>query len=295
MKGAFATGDDFWVKVDAAADETYENRIKGQSITDMDTALSNMSLFGADAVRAWFNLHNSYFNTDLGLASPLFANYLASKGWRIPYEAAECLVDALGAASRLPARWVFPKGIRPADTNDPSSSGMHLFGTWTGESSYAASEGALLNCFGAVLIISREATPGGTSPVATATLQDGTTKDIAFTASANQYGQVILGSQAIGAAGAAAGQKVVPVAATGQFKASEYVLVIKADYSVQELAQIDTIQANASLTMKANLINSFVENDLVFPLFTNVTRKSGTFTAGKHIDFYGFPDRIIAL
>ena len=294
MKAAFATGDDFWTKVDAAADETYENRVKGSDITALDTALANMSVFGTSALAKWFTLHNDYFNADLSLASPYIASYLATVGWRVPYEAAECLVDALGSSNRLSAWRVFPKGIRPADEGDPTSSGMHKFGQWT-EVTYAVTDGALVNSYAPVLFIPLDATVNPSSPIATATLQDATTKDIAFSPSATQYAQGILGSQAIGAAGAAAAQKDIPVAATAQFKAGEWVLIVKADYSVQEVAQIDSLVANTSLTMESNLINSFVENDLVLPMFTNVTRKSGGFDADKDVAFYAFPDRIIAL
>lgn len=288
------SGDDFWTKVDAAADETYENRIKGSDITAMDTALGAGAVFSAATLAKWFQLHNQYFQVDLGYSAPLLEAYLAAKGWRVPWEFAECYFDALN--SRLSSKYVFPKGTRVADEADPSSSGMLSLGALTGTtgaSTWAAGT-ALTRCYGALVAISRDASPGGT-PIFTCTLQDATTKDITLTPDATQYGQILLGSQVIGAAGAAAGQKVIPVAATAQFKAAEYVLLVKADFSVQELVLVASLVANTSLTATSNLINSFVENDLVLPLFTDCVWKSGNIANATHIDIYGWPDRIIAL
>ena len=39
-----ATGREFWTMVDAAANETYENRVKGSDITAMDDAAAGMFL-----------------------------------------------------------------------------------------------------------------------------------------------------------------------------------------------------------------------------------------------------------
>ncbi len=299
-QAAFATGDDFWTKVDAAGDETYENRVKGSDITALDAALAASAVWSTTALAKWFALHQAYLQTDLGLSSPYLASYLLTKGWRVPFEAAESLAEALGSANRLAAQWVFPKGTRVATLSDPSSAGMHHFGYWTGTGAtdtWTSVDGALSAYVkgAVVMLVSREATPGGTSPVALATLQDATTKQIAFTPSASQYGQVLLGAGAVGVGGAASGQKDVLVkTSVAQFKAAEWLMLSKADYSVQEVVQIDSL-VTLTLTMKTNLINSWLENDLVLPMFTNAARYSGSITSGKHIDAYAFPDRIIAL
>lgn len=296
QKAAYATGNDFWTKVDAAADETYENRIKGTTITALDTALANGTFWSVAALKAWFTLHSSYFQNDLNLASPYFTSYLASKGWRVPYEAAEAYYEAMG--SRLPAQWVFPKGTLVADESDPSASGMHKFFTWADASTIetvTVVDGALSNCYAPVMITSDTASPGGASHSITATLQDATTKDITYTPDATQYGQIILGQAAIGVGGAAAAQKDVLIkTAVTQFKAGEYVLLATAELDAFEVAQIDSIDT-LTLTMESDLIATYDEDDLVIPLFTNAVYKAGTLDTDKSLTVWARPDRIIAL
>jgi len=291
----YATGSTFWTLADAAQDQTYENQVKGTLLAALDAALAAGSVWSLDSLRQWFALHWTYFQTDLALgATPLDA-YQALVGWRIPFQANEACYEAL--TQRWAAQYVFAKGTRVAALSDPSTGGMHLFGTWTGASTWAIVDGPIPSTVkGAIImIVSRELTPNPTSTVLTATLQDATTRDIAFTPSASAYGQVFLGQAAIGVGGAAAGQKGVLIkTAVTQFKASEWVLLSKADRSVQEVAQIDTINT-LTLTMKTNLINTWLEDDIVFPLFSSVTYKSGTIDAGKHLDVYAEPDRTIAL
>lgn len=297
MKSAFATGDSFWTKVDAAADQTYENRIKGTDITAIDTALTYMSVFDSTALKKWFTLHNAYWQTDLALAATFIESYLASKGWRVPYEFAECYYEAVG--QRINSKYVFGKGTRVADEADPSAAGMHCFQTWiyTGSAgAYTIVDGALVNCMSPVLVTSTTATPGGSAHALTLTLSDGaTTRTVAFTPDATQYGHILVGQQAIGAAGAAAGQKVIPVAATAQFAAATHVLLVKSDFSVQELVLVASLTANTSLTATSNLINTWAENDLVLPLCTNAVRQAGTLANDKSIAVWAWPDRIIAL
>jgi hypothetical protein len=110
-----------------------------------------------------------------------------------------------------------------------------------------------------------------------------------------QHTQGFVGEGAIGVGGAAAGQKDVLVkTAVAQFAAAEWVMLIKSDYSVAEIAQIDSI-TDLTLTMESNLINSWLEDDLILPWFTNVAWSEGTVSADDVLRFYAFPDRIIAL
>ena len=294
LKSAFSTGNTFWTRVDAAADETFENRVKGSTVTAFDTSLNSASYGSTTDAKGFCALLNSYLQVDLALAAPYLEKYLDLYGWRVPYEFAQYWYEATG--NRLSAQYVFGKGTRVASGADPSASGMHKFATWAGTATVASVDGALVNCASPVLITSTDATPGGTSPTLTVTLSDGaTTRDIAFTPSATQYGQVLLGSQAIGAAGAASGQKVIPLSATAQFAANTYALVVKADYSACELVYVKTVTANTSITVDTNLINSWVQNDLVIPLVTAVAYKSGSITSGKNLAIWAWPDRIIAL
>ncbi len=293
----WAGGTDFWSLVDAAADETFENRVKGVDATALDTDLQAGAGDWASGIRLT-NIQNlvAYFNTDLSLSSPYLPSYLATKGWRVPYWAAEAYYQAI--KTRLAAQYVFGKGTRPADLSNPAASGMHKFQTWVdtgGTEVYTVVDGALVNCYSPVVVTSDLITPGGSAHALTLTLTDGTTKTVLFTPSASQYGQIIVGQEAIGAAGAAAGQTLIPVAATAQFKAATYALLVKADFSVQELVYVASIVTNTSVTATTNLINSFVQNDLVLPLCSNGVRQAGGVANDKALTIWAWPDRIIAL
>ena len=104
-------------------------------------------------------------------------------------------------------------------------------------------------------------------------------------------------------AGAASGQKVVAVAATGQFKAGQKVLLTEwtgaAPSEVwvqQEVATIDTIQANTSLTMLANLKHTYSTAAFVYPLAFGVSAASGSGgSASDRVYFYPAPDRRLKL
>jgi hypothetical protein len=296
IKAAMSGRTSWWSIIDAAADETYENRVKGSDITAADSAIDDMTVWSNNWLRRMFTLHNDYWNADLGLANPYLTSYLATVGWRIPYEAAEAYYEAIGW--RVPDQWVFPKGIFAA--GDPTDCGMHKFGTLAGTATYTSVDGALPSTMdkGAVIVArSLAATPGGAStPTCTVTLSDATTKDIAVTVNASEWGDVVVGEQAVGAGGAAAAQAVVPVAATAQFKAGEYVWIQDTvDDTLCELCQIDSIVTNTSLTMESNLIKTYGASARVRPMFTNVIWKSGTITAGKSVGFFALPDRTITL
>ncbi len=292
---AYVGGTDFWDRIDAAADETFENLVKGTVATALDaevargavpTQLSNL-LTDLDA----------YANT-LGVTTPsghqLLDAYLESYGgWRVPWYAAEAYYYTRGG--RLQADRVFSKGVRPANEADPSESGMHKFGRFT-PSTFTADAGALdtTRIVGAPILainLGSGQTVGGTFRC---TCQDGSsTKDLALSlSSAAQYTQTILGRQAI-ASPAAAGQKVVSVAATAQFSEGEYVLLWESD-ELQEIALVETITDDTSLTMAANLLNSFTTGGFVLPLFVNVTYQGGGSGSGN-VDFFAMPDRAIAL
>lgn len=293
-------GTDFWDRTDAAGDETYENRVKGTNMTTLDSVLTSGASI-SQRFQNWVSDHQTYIITDLGLSGGIAAYLNANSGRRVSFEAAEIIADLLGSPGRLPVRNVFPKGTRPTSGNSAATSGMHMIGRLTGTAgapTWAAVDGAIdtTRIVGAaILIVNEDATPGPTDVVMRATLQDATTKDITVALTGTgQHVQSILGSQAIGAAGAASGQTVVPVAATAQFKAGEYVL-IRHDDTDQEIAQIASVQSNTSLTMEGDLIRSYVENDLVLPLFTTVAWVSGTLTDSKKLAFYAYPDRAIAL
>lgn len=293
-QSVWSSGDDFWTLADDAQNEAYENTIKGSELTQMDSALSLGAYWNSPGLAKWFDLHNQYFRKELGLANPLLANYLKSVGWRAPYEAAQSYMDATGV--RLSPQLVFAKGTTPSPGEDPSDSGMHQFGSFTATGDWTLADGALSTdeiAFAPIVAINTGAgqTAGGTFRCI---MQDATSyKDIALSLSGvAQYSQTILGSEDL-TSSAASGTDAVSVSTTGQFDEGEYVLVYESD-SLQELAQVESISTDSSITFTDNLVNSYTTSASVVPLFTAVEYESGGSGSGT-IDFYAMPDRQIAL
>ena len=61
-------------------------------------------------------------------------------------------------------------------------------------------------------------------------------------------------------------QKVVPVPLTGDFLAGDYVWIVDDDTPNGELCEVDTIQADVSLTVVANLVGDYTtaQNAVVY-------------------------------
>lgn len=295
-----ASGDDFWAKVDAAADETYENRVKGSSMTAIDAELAAGARWATPVLREWFSLHESYFGTDLGYAAaaagqPVMAAYLAAVGGgRVPYEAAQSLADALSPL-RLPATRVYPKGTRPANEGNPGGAGMHLLGTYD-SAALAAGDGALPSTVGPTGILAVNMSAGQTvgATFRCTNYVAATTKDLALSlAGAAQYTQTILGQEAV-AAEAAAGQTAVQVASTAAFTAAEWVLIWESD-ALQEVGTVASLGTGPTrLVMSANLLNTYSNAAVVIPLFRSVAYQSGASGSGA-VRLYALPDRTIAL
>jgi hypothetical protein len=301
QKAAFATGDSFRTRVDSAADFPYEDRILGASITLMDEALASGSFWSTAALQKWFSLHASYFQTDLSLASPYFTSYLATKGWRVPYEAAEAYYEA--TQSRLASQLVFPKGTLIASEADPTAAGMHKFMTWVDAATtetHVVVDGPLVNSYGVAMIAAEAAsvTIAGT-PKFTITHTDLTTYDYQLSAGDisnldTKWRQVVLG-QSLLDGGAAAAQATIPVAATTSFKAGCYVLLANAALTVFELVLVSSINAGVSIVATTPLINGFTTSDFAWPLVANAVWQAGTIATSGVINVWARPDRIIAL
>lgn len=300
QQAAFGTGDDFWTKVDAAADETYENRVKGSDITAIDAELALGGRWYTPALTRWFTLHEDYFRTDLGYAAvgtaPAMAAYLAAVGgFRIPYLAALSLTDAQGSMI-MPAARVSPKGILPASEATPLTSGMHRFGTLTGPTTWASVDGALPSTVGPVgiLAVNLSATQTVAGTFRCTNYVAATYKDIALSLStAAQYTQTILGSVAV-ASGVTAGDLLVQVGATTTFTAGEYVLLYESD-AVQELMLVATLGTGPTrLTTTTPILNNYTTGGVVIPLFRSAAYQTGG-TGTNDVAIYARPDRAIAL
>jgi len=299
QQAAFATGDDFWTKVDAAADETFENRVKGSDITAIDLELASGGEWSTLGLKKLFTLMELYFITDLGYAvsgtAPAFSAYLTAVGGaRIPNLAANALTEALSKI--MPPARVFPKGTLVADEADPSSAGMHLFGdldpsgpTWT------AADGALPSTVGpcGILAVGMTGTQTAAGTFRCTNYVAASTKDIAVSLSgAAQYTQTILGSAAV-ASGVTAGDLTIQVGATTTFTAGEYVLVKEG--AIEELVLVDSLGTGPTRLVTLTAIkNAFTTSAVVIPLFRSAAYQSGGTGTGD-INVYAMPDRIIAL
>lgn len=288
------TDSDLWKLVDAAGDETLENAIKGTQLSLLDADLQRGGRWAGTEKVAVIQCWEAYFAA-LGYTTVVkLQGYLAAMGLRLSQRAAVAYGE--GAGGTLAALYVGPQGVLPADGADPSDAGLWRFGTLDADATtWTAGDGETLPSTvgpaAAVAInLGSSQTAGGTFRCYGYTAPTAY-KDIALSLSgATQYTQTVLGEKAIASA-AAAGQAVVPVGTTAPFTAGEYVLV-RTDDDTQELAQIDSIQANTSLTMRANLVNSYATG-VVRPQFGKVAYQSGASGAGD-VAVYARPDRTLA-
>lgn len=308
-RDSWAGGTDFWTRVDAAADEVFENIVKGQTVTDLDTMFASADFGNQTKIAAVLNLIESYFRnpTDgaapgLGYSTDPWNSYLEAKAFGVPWDFAELYYNKAGV--RLDPQYVWAKGVYAADLADNTTACLHNFGnmvrgasTWA----YTAADGALpTSVIGAPLVITSNSGAGLTAMTVTVLLQDRvTTKTIALTGLTLTAGtQVIVGAEAL-AENAAAAQKVVEVAATGQFLAGEWVAIVDDDTGFEEICQIDTVTANDKLTMKSNLVNAWTtaKHAKVLPLFANWTAISALTggSEGDAVQGYALPLRTIAL
>lgn len=306
IRAGIVGGIDYWDRADAAADETYENRIKGTDLTTLDAAQTTGSAMGAQFT-SWWSLHNTYIQTDLAVtgATPVEDYLDLYSGQRVPFDAAEVLVETLGSPSRLGAEHVFPQGTRPANLSTPIGGDMILVGTLLGTAGNPTyTPGTPVDdtyVGGAVLmLVNAAAATTVTDLVLTCTRLDNTTVPITVTLSAaTAFAQSLVGGGQVGVGGAAAGQADVLIkTSVAQFKVGEWVLIVRAD-GTDEFKQVKAINSLTltlgSATAATPLLNALAENDMVYPVFTDCAWASGTVADGKTIYIYAYPDRIIAL
>jgi len=284
----YATGTDFWDRVDAAADETYENAVKGAEITALDTELAAGGVT-CNGYARWWTLHNLYAR-ELGYSD--LGAYLAVMGLRVPWEASEQSYDS--GNGRLTATRVFPKGTLVANEAAPTNAGMHLLGTYLA-GAIAAGDGALPTTVGpaALLAINLGAAATVGATFTCTNWVAATTKSIALSLSgAAQYTQTVLGEQAL-ASGVSAGDIGLPVSSTAAFTAGEYVLVWESD-SLQEVCLVTTLGTGPTRLVVPAIQNAYTTSAKVWPLFRSVAYGSGASGSGS-VALYARPDRIIAL
>jgi hypothetical protein len=249
---------------------------------------------------------SDYARLDLALSGSNYRqSYLAAIASGIPFEAAEAIRECYGGSKNILPKWVFAKGTLVATAADQAAAGMHEFIEIQGEagaSTIVAHDGALdAKVYAAVVMLVNQ---NSTCSIATdlhllCTRQDATAIELTLAALSadTQWAKTYLGMQVVNTAGAAAGQKVIPInGITAPYKAGEQVLIRQAgDASVQEVGIIASLVLNTSITLTENLVNAYAAADLVFPKYTNVAWVSGTMTSGKDVKLYAMPERVIAL
>jgi len=291
-------GTTFWTRTDAAADETFENRCNNANATAADTAITALHLGNLTGIRGLLTDLQTYCVTDLGLTG--LDAYLTAKRWRVDAKFAALWVEAAKAA------------LSVANIAGDADAGAAAPGTCLGtltRGGAIASAADISTSYSASPILGRVTAIGADdwTVTITAKLQDATSKSVAQvvlgTGNGGAVGDTyVFGAQAL-SGGAASGQKVIPVAATAQFKAAQQVLVTQWSGAApdevwleQEIATIDSISENTSLTVLSNLLHTYTTDAYVYPLYRGVTAASGSGgTAGDGIAFYPAPDRRLKL
>ncbi len=303
QRGAFAQvgsgGTDLWERIDAAGDETFENRVKGQNVTDADAALADPHLGEMREVRVFIQDIQAYCAADLGLAG--LDAYLTAKRWRVDQRMATIYSEVMGVP--LSATNVHPPGDAGA-----SCPGLAM-GT--------LAQGGLLVDGAAVdqtkagpgVVVARVTAIGTADWTVTTTLKraDASEADIEQVVKGGDNGGEVgdvylLGAQAV-AALAAAGQKVVQVAATAQFAVGQQVLLVEwtgsppdENFIACEVAEIDTISEDTSLTMVAELLHAYSTGAYVCPLWVDVSAAAGSGgTTGDALAYFAGADRRLRL
>jgi hypothetical protein len=291
-------GTDVWTRVDASADETFENRVKGSACTTLDTAIESMKLGQLTDLRTVLGYIQTYCTTDLGLSG--LDAYLTAKRWRVDAKLSALWTEAGRAA------------LSVANIAGDADAGASAPGTLLGTLTRGGSIGSAADIaatFSVSPILGRVTVKGATDWTVTATLklQDATTKAVAQVVAGTGSGGAVGDTYVFGAqvltGGAAAGQTVIPIGATAQFKAAQQVLVTQWSGSApdevwleQEIATIDSISENTSLTVLSNLLHTYTTDAYVYPLYRGVTAASGTGgDASDAISFYPAPDRRLKL
>lgn len=290
-------GTDAWTRVDAAGDETFENRVKGSIATAYDAAMESQPIGQMTYPRQFWQLIDQYAHTDLSLAG--LDAYLASKLWRADAKAATILSDAgivLSAAN-----------IHGDADAGAAAPGVSL-GNLT-QSGSIASAADISTSYGPSMICGRVTVKGATDWTLSVTCKRTTGANVAVaqvvagTGIGGAVGDVyILGRQAL-IGGAAAGQKVIPVAATAQFLAANYVLISQWSGAApdevwleQEVGLVASLVTDTSVTVTTNLLHTYTTDAFVTPLFRGVVAASGSGgNASDRIYFYPCADRRLEL
>lgn len=290
-----ATGTDFWARFDAAGDETFENYLKGFDATALDTALLTMNLGDLPQTKAILTDLVGYIGAATAYSS--IAEWLAGMRLRLNYRS-KLICAAAGRA--------ITAATAAGDADGGAAAPGTALGSLVRGGTITAGTDIVLTQASSSPALVRVTAIGSSDWTLSLTMKlwDATTKVIsqvvAGTGNSGAVGDVyVIGAQAIGAAGAASGQKVVPCADTTQYKAGQTVLLTEWTgdapdevWAAQETGVIASIQTNTSITLVANLLHDYTSAGFIYPCFIGASAASGSGgTAGDGASFCVAPER----
>jgi hypothetical protein len=301
-------GGKFWDLVDASQDELFENWLKGFGLTALDDALDEGTDWGTTVLRNIFEDMRGYFRDGLGItpiANSALGGWLRTylpglpiddRGgqWRVPWDCAEAIIQALGVSEKLPTYCVFPKGTR-IDAGDPGAAGMHQFG-WCLNTEWIPVDGTLdkTKIVGAgIWVIAADA--NALEATWRCIRQDGIAyKDITISWGAgNQWVRTLAGAEPL-AESVSKGATIIPVASTAAFIVGDYILLYKSD-GVQEVVKVKALLTGPiAIELETAIVNGYAATtDEAIPMFLDTSSQAATGSGGALA--FAYPDRIIAL
>lgn len=324
LVGSISSRDEnaLWQLIDNSGDILYENRVKGASITTIDTDLSNIK-FG-QAFSTWFSLHNQYYAADAGISGVNdLSTALQYYRWRVPEYFNAFHLDAFNGRS-LPLANVAPNQDTIIGTATVGGGGSTITFTAgeTVDTAKASSLGGILGIkvgptISSDIVLNDLKLKVNDTDIYT---MSSFTVDTVGPPPAYTAGQYIplLVQTLDGSANTTTG--VVPVASTNGFFPGQHVLIcsdaidFNAAYDgspsmldlTQEVAVVISVDSGNAITVGkvgqtgtpvAGLRNAFVSGDKVYPMFKDllVNSTSGSGTAGEYVTFHYLPDRVLDL
>lgn len=307
-----------WKMSDNSSDITYENRVKGSSLTQIDTLLSNLA-YGSN-LSQWFQLHNQYFSADAGLTGVRqVSEAIPYYRWRVPQEFNDLYRDATNVNIDLSSVYPSPSVVIGTVTNSGGTTISYSAGT-TVDSTKASGLGGIIGIkvvqIGASADLVLNSIVLAVNNTSTYTLSSKTIDHSTYTAGKFLP---VLSTTTNGTSNTTTG--VVPMTSTNGFSVGQHVLICSgaldwnATYAggatsnltvVQEVGQVISVSAGTSITVGAvgqtgtpvaGMRNQFSSGATVYPLFYNVNSvgASGTGTNGDQVQFVYLPDRILDL
>lgn len=290
-------GTDYWHRVDNSGNQPFEDAVKGSRATALDAWFASPNLGNLQVMKdvlGDINTHLASIGYEAG-----FEHWLSDNALRVDYAAGLALRSVL----------VLPVSSLHAPADGGAAGPGLPLGSLVRGGAISGAADMDLTLYGASPILARLTTLGSadwTLSVTCKHLDDTTVAVAQIVIGTGTTGAVgdsyVLGQQVI-SSGSAAGQKVVSVAATGQFKAGQTVVLSEwtgdapdEAWQLQEVGTIASVQTNASITLVDNLKNSYTTAGFVLPCYKGVTAASGTGgSASDAASFAPAPDRRLKL